>query len=103
MKPAVFVRHQMTLSPEEELFLRHWMFDEVHYQEAQGPAKRLQLRHAAIPADLAVIITAAFPNPADQAAAGNGPPPAEPPKWPWTEQSLTARLGEAHAFLKSNG
>ncbi|MCI0380893.1 MAG: hypothetical protein L0215_25195 [Gemmataceae bacterium] len=90
----------MKLSLEEEVFLRHWMFDEVHYQEAQGPAKRLQLRHAAIPAGLAVIIAAAFPNLADQAAAGNGPAPPQPPMWPWTNESFAARLREAQTALE---
>jgi hypothetical protein len=48
----------MKLSPEEEAFLRHWMHDEVHFQQTQGPAKRLQLEHHARPADLAVLIAA---------------------------------------------
>jgi hypothetical protein len=36
------IKHsRMRLSPEEETFLRHWMYDEVHYQNGTGPAKRL--------------------------------------------------------------
>jgi HD superfamily phosphodiesterase len=27
----------MKLSSEEEQFLRHWMHDEIHYQDGQGP------------------------------------------------------------------
>jgi len=52
------------------LLLRHWMYDEVHYQDGTGPAKRLQLQHRAIPADLAVLIAAAIPEPSDQEEAG---------------------------------
>jgi hypothetical protein len=51
----------MRLSDEEAHFLRHWMRDEVHYQDGQGPAKRLQLLHYAIPADLAMLIATAIP------------------------------------------
>ena len=89
----------LRLSPEEEQFLRHWMYDEVHYQEGPGPAKRLQLQHGAVPADLAVLLAAAMPDPADQDAAGRGPPPEEPPMWPWLGEALQARLAEARIVL----
>jgi len=89
----------MKLSRDEELFLRQWMYDEVHYQDGPGPAKRLQLQHRAIPADLATLIAAAIPNSADQEMAGLDPPSAETPRWPWTEDSLSARLAEAKAAL----
>ena len=89
----------MKLSREEDLFLRHWMYDEVHYQDGPGPAKRQQLLHRAIPADLAVLVAAAIPDPADQEAAGHGPPPSDPPRWPWTEQTLQGRLAEARSAL----
>jgi len=46
----------MKLSRDEELFLRHWMYDEVHYLEGQGPAKQLQVQHGAIAADLGTLI-----------------------------------------------
>jgi hypothetical protein len=89
------------LSPEEENFLRHWMYDEMHYQEGTGPAKRLQREHQAIPGDLAAIVAAAIPDVAEQWAAGVGPPPAEPPTWPWSEAAIEARLAEASALLES--
>jgi hypothetical protein len=89
----------MKLSRDEELFLRHWMYDEVHYQEGQGPAKRLQVQHGAIPADLGTLIAAAIPDPREQEVAGIGPPPAQPPKWPWSEETLRARLREARSAL----
>lgn len=92
-------RLPMKLSPEEELFLRRWMYDEVHYQEGQGPAKRLQIEHRAAPADLGILIAAAIPEPTEQEVAGMGPPPREFPKWPWAEQALPARIAEARAFL----
>jgi hypothetical protein len=92
-------RPQMKLSREEEVFLRHWMYDEVHYSEGQGPAKQLQVQHRAVPADLAVLIAAAIPDLADQEAAGLGPPPAEPPIWPWSEDLLRSRLAEARTAL----
>jgi hypothetical protein len=92
--------HQpMRLSCEEEQFLRRWMHDEVHYQEGQGPAKRLQLLHRAIPADLATLIAAAIPDPADQQAAGLAIPSAEPLVWPRSEERFRARVAEAQAVL----
>jgi len=93
-------KHQlMRLSREEEIFLRHWMYDETHYQEGPGPAKRLQVAQGVIPADLAVIIAAALPDPATQEAAGLGPPPVEPPTWPWSAGAFASRLHEAQARL----
>ena len=92
--------HQrLTLSPEEELFLRQWMFDEVHFEEGPGPAKRLQFEHGAVSADLAAIIAAAIPVPSDQLAAALAPLPGEVPVWPWSVQSFQDRLGEAQAIL----
>lgn len=88
----------MRLSPDEERFLRRWMYDEVHYQHGQGPAKRLQLQHRIPPADLAVLIAAAIPSPADQEAAALAPP-AEAPAWPWSEAGLRQRIEEARAAL----
>lgn len=90
---------QMRLSPEEESFLRHWMYEETHYLEGSGPAKRLQLVHAAKPADLATLIAAAFPDLADQEAAGVGPRPADASIWPWSGDKLSARVAEARAHL----
>ena len=91
----------MRLSPEEEIFLRWWMYDEVHFQEGRGPAKQLQLAHQAIPADLASIIAAAIPDPLEQEKAGLGPPPTGPVTWPWSEASLQARLAEARGAVAS--
>ncbi len=87
------------LSLDEENYLRHWMYDETHYREGSGPAKRLQREHRAIPGDLAVIIAAATPDIAEQWAAGVGPPPADPPTWPWSDAALKARVAEAEAYL----
>src|SRR6266852_3810109 len=81
----------------------HWMYDEMHYQEGSGPAKQLQRQHQAISANLAVIIAAAIPDLAEQWAAGVGPPPAEPPTWPWSKEAIQARLAEARALLDSTG
>jgi hypothetical protein len=75
------------------------MFDEVNYRSGSGPAKRLQVQHGVVPADLAVIVAAPFPDLARQHAVGEGPPPSEPPSWPWTEDSLRMRLEEAHAVV----
>ncbi|HEY2158167.1 MAG TPA: hypothetical protein VGH33_21235, partial [Isosphaeraceae bacterium] len=79
----------MKLSREEESFLRHWMYDEVHYQDGTGPAKRLQVQHGVKPVHLAEIIAAAIPGPAEQEAAGLNPPRAEPPAWPWSEEGFS--------------
>src|SRR5439155_19364333 len=62
----------MKLSREEENFLRHWIFDESHYQDGPGPAKRLQLEHQIAPVQMATIIAAAMPNLEVQAAAAKG-------------------------------
>lgn len=90
---------RMKLSREEELFLRHWMYDEAHYQDGRGPAKELQVRHQAVPADLATLIAATFPDLAEQEAAGIGPPPAEPPRWPWPGDALRDRVAAARSAL----
>ena len=90
---------RMKLSREEEVFLRHWMYDEVHYQDGQGLAKKLQLQHRVAPADLAIIIAAAIPNLAEQKAAGVGAPPAEALQWPWSNDRIQSRLSEAKAIL----
>jgi len=90
---------RMRLSPEEEAFLRQWMYDETHYLDGPGPAKRLQVRHGAVPADLATMIAAAMPDPAEQEAAGLGPPPTQPAAWPWSADALRRRLAEARATL----
>jgi hypothetical protein len=90
---------RMKLSREEEAYLRHWKFDEVRYQEGLGQAKQLQLQHGATPAELAVLIAAALPDPADQEEAAHGPCPTEPPLWPWSDDSYRARLAEARAIL----
>jgi hypothetical protein len=89
----------MRLSNEEAQFLRHWMHDEVRYQNGQGLAKRLQLLHHAIPADLAMLIAAAIPDLEDQEAAGLAPPPTESLAWPWSEDGLRARVAEARTVL----
>jgi hypothetical protein len=88
----------MNLLREEEMFLRRWMYDEVHFQDGQGPAKSLQLQHGVISADLSILIAAAIPDLTDQEAAG-ACPPQEPPAWPWSEHSLSARLAEARRLL----
>lgn len=92
-------RLPMKLLPDEALFLRHWMYDELHYQDGPGPAKRLQVERGTIPADLALLIAAAMPDPADQEAAGLGPPPPEPPTWPWRGNDLLKRVDQARAIL----
>jgi hypothetical protein len=89
----------MSLSREEETFLRHWIYDEAHYQEGVGPAKRLQVEHRVVPADLADLIAAAIPAPAAQEAASFDPPTMETLKWPWSDESFRSRLTEARATL----
>jgi hypothetical protein len=86
-------RRLLKLSHDEEIFLHHWMYDEVHFGEGQGPAKRLQVQHHAVPANLAVLIAASIPEPSDQEAAGLGPPPAEPPSRPWPGDTLRLAAG----------
>jgi hypothetical protein len=75
------------------------MYEETHYREGPGRAKRLQLRHQAKPADLAALIAAAFPDLAEQEAAGMAPRPPDVPVWPWSQDAYPARLEEARAHL----
>jgi hypothetical protein len=89
----------MKLSREEDVFLKHWIFEEFHYESGAGPAKRLQLEHRVVPAELSILIAAAIPDPADQKIAALGPPPADEPKWPWTIEGFRPRLEEARAVL----
>src|SRR5437762_5741590 len=90
----------MKLSREEELFLRHWIYDEAHFRAGVGPAKRLQVEHRVAPADLATVIAAAIPDPADQEAAANTTP-AGAPQWPWAGDAFQNRLAEARSVLES--
>jgi hypothetical protein len=71
----------MKLSRDEELFLRHWIYDEAHFREGVGPAKRLQVEHRVTPADLAAIIAAGIPDPQDQETAASTSPTSAP-RWP---------------------
>jgi hypothetical protein len=89
----------MKLSHEEEIFLRHWINDEVHFHEGTGPAKRLQVAHKIPPANLALIIAAALTEPGEQEAAAHGPPPTESPTWPWPKDSCARRIEEARCLL----
>ena len=91
----------MRLSRDEELFLRHWIYDEAHFRDGVGPAKRLQVEHRVAPADLAALVAAAIPDPADQQHAATTAPPAAP-RWPWDGDAFRARLAEARAALQSN-
>ena len=89
----------MKLSPEEERYLRHWMFDEAHYQDGPGPAKNIQVAKHVPPADLAALIAVGMPSLADQEAVAQGPRPSSDPVWPWTEQTLRSRLAEARDII----
>jgi hypothetical protein len=92
---------RMRLSPEEEEFLCQWMFDEVHFEEGQGPAKRQQVAQAVRPAELSLLIAASLPDPAEQQAAISGETRSACPAWPWSAQSFQDRLKEAQAILAS--
>jgi hypothetical protein len=89
----------MTLSRDEEIFLRHWMYEEMHCGSPVGPAKRLQREHGVISSDFAALIAVAMPAPADQEVAGIGPPPVAEPIWPWSAESLENRVCEARRLL----
>ena len=66
---------KMKLSPEEERFLRRWIYDEAHFQEGAGPARPMQVAHAVVAADVDTPIAAAMPDLAEQEAAAGGPAP----------------------------
>jgi hypothetical protein len=91
-------RPMMNLFHDEKVFLRRWMYDEVHFQDGQGPAKKLQIEHRVLSAELAILIAAAIPDIKEQEAAGSEPS-AEALSWPWSEESLGARLAEARIVL----
>src|SRR5437764_1175832 len=92
---------RLILSPEEALFLRQWMFDEVHFEEGNGPAKRLQVAQGVRPAELSLLIAASLPDPAEQQASVAGATRSICAAWPWSAQSFQDRLGEARAVLAS--
>lgn len=89
----------MKLSHDEELYLRHWICDEWRYQEGQGPAKQLQVQHHASPADLAILVAAAIPDPTEQQKIALSDPPADSPRWPWSQTTLNERVVEARSLL----
>jgi hypothetical protein len=91
----------MKLSRDEELFLRQWVYDEAHFRNGVGPAKRLQVEHRVVPADLAVLVAAAIPDPKDQEEAASNPPAAIAPRWPWEGDAFQTRLTEARTVLES--
>ena len=91
----------MKLSRDEELFLRHWVYDEAHFRNGIGTAKRLQVEHRVAPADLATLVAAAIPDPADQEEAATTTP-SDPPRWPWDGEAFQKRLAEARSVLESN-
>jgi hypothetical protein len=93
----------MKVSTDEEIFLRHWMYDEMHFGDGVCQAKRLQVEHQVRPADLGTLIAAAIPDGAEQWAAGEGPPPSESPVWPWSGETFEDRLREAEAVLATRG
>jgi hypothetical protein len=90
---------RMKLSREEEIFLRHWIYDEAHFLAGTGPAKRLHVAHKVPPFELALIISAAMTEPGEQESAAEGPPTAEPPVWPWTDDGCARRVEEARELL----
>jgi hypothetical protein len=73
------------------------MYVETHYLDGPRPAKRLQVQREVSPADVGVLIAGTIPNPADQEAMGLGPPPAEGPKSPWSDEAFRGRVAEARA------
>ena len=91
--------HPMKLSREEELFLRHWIYDEAHYLNGVGDAKRLQVEHKVTSADLAVIIAASIPDPLEQLNAASTRSNSTPPNWPWPNETFLIRLDEARTAL----
>lgn len=71
----------------------------MHYQTSQGLAKRLQVTHHVAPAELAALLAVAMPDVLEQEAAGIGPPPPEPPVWPWQGDECKRRIAEAKSLL----
>ena len=88
----------MKLSHDEEAFLRQGIYEEVHFWEGGEPGKSLQLDHHVVSADLSMLIAAAIPDIADQESDAIDPPTGVP-AWPWSDDSLNARLEEARSFL----
>jgi thiazole synthase len=86
----------MKLSHKEEVFLHHWMIDEVNFHHGRGPAKQLQVEKGVRPTLLAPILGAWLPTAKKQWELAEGPRPPEPPEWPWdTEAELYQRYHEA--------
>lgn len=89
----------MKLSRDEELFLRHWIHDEAHFLTGVGPAKRLQVERRIAPADLALLVAAAMPDPNEQEDAASSPVVTAAPRWPWEGDALRTRLVQARTVL----
>ncbi len=89
----------LRLSPDEEEFLRRWIYDEAHYDSGTGQEKLLQLENTAIAAELGLLIAAGMPDPKAQLAASLEPPSARQITWPWTKEQLRVRVEEARAVL----
>jgi hypothetical protein len=78
----------MKLSPKQENFLKHWMYEELHFRDKSlaRPAKELQRQQPVVPAQIAAIIAAWMPDPIEQDKVLQGPPPETPPEWPWASR-----------------
>ena len=92
---------QMKLSHEEDNFLRHWIHDEAHYEEEVGCGQAPSGPALYRPGGPRNYYPAAIPDLNEQEAAAFGPPPVEPPVWPWSDESFRSRLDEAKGTLAS--
>jgi hypothetical protein len=68
----------MKLSRDELTFLRHWMFDETHFQDGPGAANRLQLAHGRHLPNLPSLSRPHSPIPRSRKSPARDPLPMKP-------------------------
>lgn len=97
--------HQaMKLSPKEENFLKHWIYDEWHFMDKSLPflSKKLLRPFPVIAGEIADLIVAWMPDPEEQNRVLEGPPPETPPEWPWASRhEFDVLLGKAREELEA--
>lgn len=94
----------MKLSPKEENFLKHWIYDECHFMDKTllFLSKKLLRPFPVIAGEIAELIVAWMPDPEEQFRASEGPPPETPPEWPWaSRQEFDVLLGRAREELEA--
>lgn len=87
----------MKLSPREEAYVRHWMYEEFHCNDPSQPRPAAELleEHSGTELDLLRLIIAAI-CPIEGYDLAATPRPEGTPAWPWSsKEEFEARVLEA--------